>query len=362
MARFRDVPRRRAAARSARSASRSTSFAVAFAFLLSLSARARETNAAVVTDASVFEGPADPEAEALSEAWGPGETFVVLPRLASLHGDVPWIEQLSWSPRAQVYHNFLTPEECDHLIALARDEMSAASVVDKKTGASKPSDVRTSTGHFLRRGEDEVVFRIEERIAAFAMIPADHGEGMQILRYTRGQKYDPHFDYFQDDENVKHGGQRVATVLMYLSDVDKGGETVFPKGEPLAAEYRAQRTPMDGDGDGVSKRFPSSCAAGKAHVAPRKGSALLFWSVDPMGHDDPNSLHGGCAVEQGEKWTATKWLRHGPYGAERELREKARIKNARALEKKKNDQEEEREKTSGGAADAFLGENVRDPT
>ena len=91
MARFRDVPRRRAAARSARSASRSTSFAVAFAFLLSLSARARETNAAVVTDASVFEGPADPEAEALSKAWGPGETFVVLPLLASLHGDVPWI-------------------------------------------------------------------------------------------------------------------------------------------------------------------------------------------------------------------------------------------------------------------------------
>ena len=104
-----------------------------------LSARARETNAAVVTDASLFEGPADPEAEALSKAWGPEETFVVLPRLASLRGDVPWIEQLSWSPRAQVYHNFLTPEECDHLIALARDEMSVASVVDKKTGASRPS-------------------------------------------------------------------------------------------------------------------------------------------------------------------------------------------------------------------------------
>ena len=355
-----DVPRGRAAARSTRSGSRSTSFAVALAFLLSLSARARETNAAVVTDASLFEGPADPEAEALSKAWGPEETFVVLPRLASLRGDVPWIEQLSWSPRAQVYHNFLTPEECDHLIALARDEMSVASVVDKKTGASRPSDVRTSTGHFLRRAEDEVVRRIEERIAAFAMIPADHGEGMQILRYEPGQKYDPHFDYFQDDENVKHGGQRVATVLMYLSDVERGGETVFPRGEPLAEEYRARRTPGDGD-----TRFPSSCAAGKAHVAPRRGSALLFWSVDPMGHDDPKSLHGGCAVERGEKWTATKWLRHGPYGAEREQRAKARIRDARASEKKKNDQNEKEEsatKTSGGAAAGGAGDATRDPT
>ena len=191
-------------------------------------------------DASSFEGPADPEAEALSKAWGPEETFVVLPRLESLRGDgdVPWIEQISWSPRAQVYHNFLTPEECDHLVEMARPRMSVASVVDKKTGASKPSDVRTSTGHFIRRAEDAVVRRIEERIAAFAMVPVDHGEGIQILRYERGQKYDPHFDYFTDDENVKHGGQRVATVLMYLSDVERGGETVF-RGERVGKEHEA---------------------------------------------------------------------------------------------------------------------------
>jgi Rps23 Pro-64 3,4-dihydroxylase Tpa1-like proline 4-hydroxylase len=46
---------------------------------------------------------------------------------------------------------------------------------------------------------------------------------MQIQRYERGQKYEPHFDYF----NVKIN-HRYATVLMYLSTVDKGGETVFP--------------------------------------------------------------------------------------------------------------------------------------
>ena len=51
--------------------------------------------------------------------------------------------------------------------------------------------------------------------------------------------------------------------------------------------------------------------------------------MDPTGHDDPKSLHGGCAVDRGEKWTATKWLRHGPYGAERERRTKARIRRAR---------------------------------
>ena len=44
----------------------------------------------------------------------------------------------------------------------------------------------------------------------------EHGEGLQILHYEVGQKYEPHYDYFQDDYNTKNGGQRMATVLMYL--------------------------------------------------------------------------------------------------------------------------------------------------
>jgi len=51
---------------------------------------------------------------------------------------------------------------------------------------------------------------------------------MQILHYENGQKYEPHFDYFHDQANLELGGHRIATVLMYLSNVEKGGETVFP--------------------------------------------------------------------------------------------------------------------------------------
>lgn len=60
---------------------------------------------------------------------------------------------------------------------------------------------------------------------------SENAESMQVLRYEIGQKYDAHFDYFHDKNNVKRGGQRFATVLMYLTDVKKGGETVFPNAE-----------------------------------------------------------------------------------------------------------------------------------
>lgn len=59
----------------------------------------------------------------------------------------------------------------------------------------------------------------------------ENGEDIQVLRYEHGQKYEPHYDYFSDKVNIVRGGHRLATVLMYLSDVAKGGETVFPNAE-----------------------------------------------------------------------------------------------------------------------------------
>ncbi|URD87613.1 prolyl 4-hydroxylase [Musa troglodytarum] len=52
---------------------------------------------------------------------------------------------------------------------------------------------------------------------------------MQILYYEPGEKYGPHFDYFQDQTDRQLGGHRVATVLMYLSNDQNGGETILPQ-------------------------------------------------------------------------------------------------------------------------------------
>lgn len=37
-----------------------------------------------------------------------------------------------------------------------------------------------------------------------------------------------HWDYFFNANGTDNGGNRAATVLMYLTDVEEGGETTFP--------------------------------------------------------------------------------------------------------------------------------------
>ncbi|KAL6960684.1 putative prolyl 4-hydroxylase 7 [Sarracenia purpurea var. burkii] len=122
----------------------------------------------------------------------------------------------------------------------------------------------------------------------------ENGEAIQILRYEIGQKYEPHFDYFDDNVNQQLGGYRVATVLMYLSDVKRGGETVFPDSEVKDAQ------PKDDNW--------SDCAQDGYAVKPNKGDALLFFSLHPNATTDELSLHGSCPVIEGEKWSATKWI------------------------------------------------------
>ncbi len=59
---------------------------------------------------------------------------------------------------------------------------------------------------------------IERRISMITHLPEVNGEGLQILHYEDGQKYEAHHDFFHDKFNSRpeNGGQRIATVLMYL--------------------------------------------------------------------------------------------------------------------------------------------------
>ena len=190
-------------------------------------------------------------------------------------------------PVIAVFDNVLSDEECDELIRLARNSIAPSTVVENRTGKSRMSRVRTSSGTFLRHDTSSVTERINRRIAELMQMPMENGEDLQILHYGAGQEYRPHHDYFDPSDAgtprlLARGGQRVSTLVMYLNDVARGGETAFPD-------------------LGLS-------------VSPRKGSAVYFEYCNDLGQLDQKTLHGGAPVLEGEKWAATKWMRYRRFG------------------------------------------------
>jgi len=183
-------------------------------------------------------------------------------------------------PEVVVFGNFLSDDECNALIEAAKPRMARSLTVQTKTGGDELNADRTSNGMFFRRGENDTVARIEARIARLLRWPVENGEGVQVLHYRPGAEYKPHYDYFDPNEpgtaNItQRGGQRVATLVMYLNDPARGGGTTFPD---IGLE-----------------------------VAPQRGNAVYFGYDRP--HPSTKTLHGGAPVVEGEKWVATKWLR-----------------------------------------------------
>jgi prolyl 4-hydroxylase len=187
-------------------------------------------------------------------------------------------------PRVVLFGGLLSDKECDELIALSRAHVTPSNVVDLEGGGEKPHDARTSSGAALARGGSTLISRIEQRIAALLNWPVDHGEALQILRYEVGQEYKPHYDYVDPAQPgaapfLARGGQRVASLVMYLNTPQDGGATNFPD---IGLE-----------------------------VAAIKGNAVFFSYDRPQ--PSTQTLHGGMPVRAGEKWVATKWLRERPH-------------------------------------------------
>lgn len=213
----------------------------------------------------------------------------------------PWIEALSWDPRAFLYHNFLSKEEAKHLVDLGEPRVTRSTVVGGQTG--RVSDIRTSFGTFIPKKYDEVLEKIEDRCAVFSGIPVAHQEQMQLLRYRDGQKYSDHTDGLISE----NGGKRIATILMFLHEPTEGGETSFVLGNPLGkVKERIERT----------KDQFSDCGyrGGKGFaVKPKVGDAILFFSFSEAGITDNNSMHASCPTLGGTKWTATMWIHERPF-------------------------------------------------
>jgi prolyl 4-hydroxylase len=187
-------------------------------------------------------------------------------------------------PPIIVFGQLLDAQDCEALMDAARPRLQRSLTVSLASGGEEENADRTSQGMFFQRGETELIDRIEQRLARLLNWPVENGEGLQVLRYGPGTEYKPHYDYFDPTAPgtgsiLQRGGQRVATVVIYLNEPTAGGATVFPD-----AQFECM---------------------------PVRGNAVFFNYSRP----DPSSrsLHAGAPVIQGEKWIATKWLREGRF-------------------------------------------------
>ena len=179
---------------------------------------------------------------------------------------------LSEAPYARLFERLFTADECKHLINLVQP-LFQPSMVYRAGRQAVRDTIRTSDGaplHWLI--EDPAVTALNRRIAAATVTEYERGEALQVLRYSPGQEYRPHFDYLEGVENP-----RPLTALVYLNEDYEGGETEFVK---TGLKVRGHR-----------------------------GDMLVFRNSANDDVRDPLAEHAGLPVTSGTKYLATRWIR-----------------------------------------------------
>lgn len=190
--------------------------------------------------------------------------------------------------------------EIEHLITTASGHLGRARVSDTVASQATKvpggeSNTRTNSVAWLTGCGDPILEALEDKLCDIVGCPPENTEEFQVIYYEKNQEYRPHYDsYDMRNEhgqlNTVRGGNRLITMLLYLSDVEEGGGTSFPN---LGLTVQA-----------------------------KKGRLLVFYNVRPVACPgfypdgpaqayvpEPNALHSGDPVIAGTKWAVNKWVR-----------------------------------------------------
>uniref|UniRef100_A0A0N4Z265 procollagen-proline 4-dioxygenase n=1 Tax=Parastrongyloides trichosuri TaxID=131310 RepID=A0A0N4Z265_PARTI len=190
------------------------------------------------------------------------------------------VEILRFNPLAVLFKDVINDEEISVIQELATPKLARATVQDSVTGKLVHASYRISKSAWLKEQEHEVVRRINRRIDMMTNLEQETAEELQIANYGIGGHYDPHFDFARKEETKAFSdlgtGNRIATVLFYMTQPEMGGGTVF--------------TEL------------------KTAVQPSKYDALFWYNLLRSGEGDLRTRHAACPVLLGVKWVSNKWI------------------------------------------------------
>ena len=179
---------------------------------------------------------------------------------------------------AQIYEmpNFLTHEECNNLIAKININLHRSKIV---AGAKELRKSRTCA---LWKHQPDLSRYLDYKISKMLGVDQRFSEPIQAQRYDEGEYFKEHTDSFttinlRSKIANKIGGQRTWTVMVYLNEVEEGGETFF--------KY-------------LNKSF-----------IPKTGLALAWNNLNKDGTPNRSTMHEALPVTRGSKWIITKWFR-----------------------------------------------------
>ncbi len=185
---------------------------------------------------------------------------------------------LNNDPQIKIYQNFLSETDCKKLINLSNGKLKQACV-----GNGTRNVVRTGSNFFINKGKNKFTLNITNKISEVIGISSKNATNLQIVNYMKNQTYAYHYDAFPKNEKGKlitckeEIYQRNISIICYLNNVKKGGETYFPK--------------ID------------------LYIKPELGKMLVFSNTLKNTNDrHPNSIHAGLPVYEGEKWILVCWF------------------------------------------------------
>ena len=203
------------------------------------------------------------------------------------------LRTLSLRPAVFSMEGFLSAEEAALIQQTAAPSLARSGVANTDGSGKDSADVRTSSNTFISRGSSQEITELERRVHALTRTWYNEGEHIQVVKYTKHQMYEAHWDYFNPEQYTNQPDviermdlwkrNRLATVFWYLNTLPDGagGETFFPRA-------------LDGHGESITPwRYDyKSCNQGIKYP-PTAGHALLFYSMRPDGQLEEHSMHGG---------------------------------------------------------------------
>ena len=204
------------------------------------------------------------------------------------------IKTLHTNPTILTLEPFLSKSECAHMINISESNFQRSPVVSK----DNIQDIRTSSTYFVPKSKDNIIKKIEDRVVAFCNIHPCTLEGLQVVKYTPGQKYSYHYDFFHNDpaniKELKKGGQRIYTIFIYLNNMSD-------------EEYNQHSTDTSELSE-IHKRGNTCFKKLNLCIKPKEGMGV-FWKNMVNGKVDFNTEHAGIAPVHSIKYGMNVWIR-----------------------------------------------------